>query len=206
MNWPAIAEKRGASGPTAPGRVLHVITRLDRGGSADNTILSCLGLADRGWEVTLAYGLTRNPSPRLGELTRRGTVACTQLPCLVRPIRPVSDLRAYRSLRRLLRTGDYDLVHTHSSKAGLLGRRAARGLRCKVVHAPHGNVFHGYFNAALTRLFIALERRAARWCDRIVLLTHLAHDEHLERGIGKPETFVTIPSGVPVEYFHQGPS
>lgn len=204
MNSSVVANERVASARDARGRVLHVITRLDQGGSADNTVVSCLRLAERGWDVQLVYGLTRDPTPRLAELQRHGSVACSELPALLRPVRPLADLRAYLGLRRILRRGDYDLLHTHSSKAGLLGRCAARGLRCKVVHTPHGHVFHDYFGRALTRLFISMERRAARWCDRIVTLTDRGHAEHLDQGIGRPEMFVTIPSGVPTDHFRHG--
>lgn len=201
MSLPAPFEQ---AAPASPGSVLHVITRLDRGGSAENTILSCIGLAHRGWAVTLAFGPTKDPTPMLGTLERLGTIPLVRVPDLVRAVRPISDLRASRTLRALVARGSYDVVHTHTSKAGLLGRRAARGLRCKVVHTPHGHVFHGYFNPALTRVFVAAERRAARWCDRIVVLTDRGREDHLDAGVGRLEQFVTIPSGVPLASFLTG--
>ncbi len=201
MSLQAFAETRPAP---APGSVLHVITRLDRGGSADNPILSCLGLSERGWEVTLAYGPTSDPTPALARLERSGRVPMIRVPDLVRDIRPLSDFKAYRTLRALMARGDYDVVHTHTSKAGLLGRRAARGLRSRVVHTPHGHVVHGYFGPALTRAIVAAERRAARWCDTIVVLTNRGREDHLAAGVGRPDQFVTIPSGVPLAAFRSG--
>jgi len=181
------------------GRVLHVITRLDRGGSADNTISSCLRLAERGWDVSLAHGPTTDPSPLMEDLRRFQAIACTGIPTLVRPIRPVMDLRAAADLIRLMAGGRYDIVHTHSSKAGLLGRWAARRLGVPAVHTPHGHVFEGYFGPALTRAIVAAERLAARWCERIVVLTDKGMRDHLARGVGRAGQFVTISSGVPLE-------
>ncbi len=198
MSLPASVEPRPVP---AKGRVLHVITRLDRGGSADNTVLSCIGLRERGWEVTLAYGPTSDPTPMLGSLERTGSIPILRVPDLVRAIRPLSDIRAYRTLRAIMVDGGFDIIHTHTSKAGLLGRRASRGLRSKVVHTPHGHVFHGYFGSTLTRAIIAAERRAARWCDSIVVLTDRGREDHLEAGVGEARQFVTIPSGVPLASF-----
>ena len=186
------------------GRVLHLVTRLDRGGSADNTLLSCLGLDDLGWEVTLAYGRTVDPTPVLDEVERRESIACVRIPRLVREVDPVADILAYRTIRRLLDRESYDVVHTHSSKAGVLGRRAARHTRARVVHTPHGHVFQGYFNSWVTRAFVYAERVAAGWCDRIVTLTDRGREEHLECGVGRPEQFVPIHSGVRLAPFRNG--
>lgn len=199
MSLPAVAEAKPLRG-----RVLHLITRLDRGGSADNTLLSCLGLDDIGWEVTLAYGRTDDPSPVLEEVERRQSIACMRIPRLIRGIDPIADSLAYRTIRRIVDRGSYDIVHTHSSKAGVLGRRASRSARARVVHTPHGHVFQGYFNPVVTRAFVQAERVAARWCDRIVTLTDRGREEHLEHRVGRPEQFVTIHSGVRLAPFRNG--
>jgi glycosyltransferase involved in cell wall biosynthesis len=184
--------------------VLHVITRLDRGGSADNTLLSCLGLDDLGWEVTLAYGRTTEPSPVLSEVERRGSIERVVIQSLVRAVDPISDTRTFRTIRELVGRGGFDLVHTHSSKAGLLGRMAAHGTGARVVHTPHGHVFEGYFNPVVSRAFVFVERLAARWCDRIVVLTDRGREEHLQRGVGHRDQFVTIHSGVRLEPYRNG--
>jgi glycosyltransferase involved in cell wall biosynthesis len=184
--------------------VLHLITRLDRGGSSDNTLLSCLGLDDLGWDVTLAYGRTTEPSPMLEEVERRSSIERVEIPSLVRAIDPLSDSRALGAIRRLVSRGEFDLVHTHSSKAGLLGRLASRGSGTRVVHTPHGHVFGGYFSPLVTRVFVMIERLAARWCDRIVVLTDRGREEHLEHGVGSREQFVTIHSGVRLGPFRNG--
>lgn len=181
-------------------RILHLITRLDRGGSADNTLYSCMGQVRAGHAVTLAMGpgMTEE-SPLLKEAEEMG-VKTVRIPSLVRAVRPLGDLAALRACFRLIRTGDFDLVHTHTSKAGILGRFAARLANggCAVVHTPHGHVFYGYFGPAVSRLFIWAERLAARWTDAIITLTRREAEEHLAAGIGRPEQFTHIFSGIPL--------
>lgn len=183
-------------------RILHVITRLDRGGSALSTLQTAAGLSPR-FRQRLVYGRTRE-FPRLDpELLRH--LDLVELPQLVREPAPVKDLVALVKLYRLIRGSRVDLVHTHTSKAGILGRLAARlaGVR-RVVHTPHGHYFvGGYAGRALTRLFVRLERWAARFTDRIVGLTEQEIRDHVARGIGRPEQFVVIPSGVALPAFEK---
>jgi glycosyltransferase involved in cell wall biosynthesis len=183
-------------------RILHIITRLDRGGSATNTLLTAASLPPP-FRSTLIYGSTRE-LPRLAlELHR--TVEMIEIAELVREPSPVKDLLALLKLYRLIRRGHFDLVHTHSSKAGILGRVAARlaGVP-RVVHTPHGHVFTGYFGKTLTTSFILLERWAATFTDRIIGLTDQEIRDHLARKIGKPGHFVSIPSGINIERFSTG--
>ncbi len=180
-------------------RILHLITRLDRGGSAENTLLTVAGLAPP-FRPTLLAGRTREPSPLLARLA--DTVEVEMVPELVRPISPGRDLVALYRIYRRLRRERVDLVHTHSSKAGILGRVAARWAGVpRLVHTPHGHVFTGYAGPAVTGLYVRLERWAARFTDRIVGLTDREAQDHLARGIGRPDQFVTIPSGVPLAAF-----
>jgi len=103
-------------------------------------------------------------------------------------------------LRRAIRRMGPDIVHTHSSKAGFLGRLAARAAGVPhIVHTPHGHVFEGYFSPVATRAFTVLERLAARWTDRIITLSDEEARDHLRRGVGRPDQFVTIPSGVELD-------
>lgn len=180
-------------------RILHLITRLDRGGSTTSTLLTVAGLSPR-FRSHLAYGRSREVPVLARELQR--TVEMTEIAELVREIAPLKDLVALRKLYRLIRRGKFDLVHTHSSKAGFLGRVAARlaGVPA-IVHTPHGHVFWGYFGAARTRLYVLLERWAATFTDRIIGLTEQEAREHLEFKIGTPGHFVSIGSGVELERF-----
>ena len=180
-----------------PIRVLHVITRLDRGGSAENTLLTVAGTDPGRYATTLAVGPTQGPRSRMEERARQRGVRFVQVRHLVRPIRPLRDLCALQALWRLMRQERFHIVHTHTSKAGLLGRMAAWLARTPiVVHTPHGHVFYGYYGTRLTRLFVWLERWAAHWTDRIVALTAQDAEEHIDFGIGPAEQFAVIHSGV----------
>jgi glycosyltransferase involved in cell wall biosynthesis len=179
-------------------KVIHVITRLSLGGSSENTVLSVVGLAAAGHDCLLVTGPAGTETDLVAAAARRGC-RVRLLPSLVREVAPVTDLRAVVDLVRIFRRERPDLVHTHTSKAGFVGRLAARLARVPLtVHTPHGHVFYAYYGPARTRLFIALERLAARWTDRIVVLTPRGAEEHLARGIGRPGQYVAIPSGVDV--------
>jgi glycosyltransferase involved in cell wall biosynthesis len=185
--------------PCSSARILHLITRLDRGGSATNTLLTVASLPSFFMQC-LVYGRTREV-PQLA-LELRGKVEMVEIPELVRAISPLKDLAALLKLYRFIRRGRFDLVHTHTSKAGILGRVAAWLARVPhIVHTPHGHVFAGYYGRSLTTLFVLVERWAATFTDRIIGLTDQEIRDHLERGIGRPGQFVSIPSGIEVEGF-----
>lgn len=178
-------------------RVLHVITRLDVGGSTENTLISATRMPPGEFASSLLSGQTTDPPPGLVETLAWAGVPWIHLPSLRRPVNPAADCLALWGLRRAIRAAQPDIVHTHTSKAGFLGRLAARSAGTPhVVHTPHGHIFHGYFSGLSTRAFVALERRAARWTDRIITLSDEEAADHLRCGIGRSEQFVTIPSGV----------
>ena len=154
-----------------------------------------------GFATALAYGVTNDPDGQISaDLAERG-IPLFRLPHLVRPPAPISDLRTLGDIKRLLRTNPFDIVHTHSSKAGVLGRLAAASAGVPAVHTPHGHVFYGYFGKALTRLFVLIERWMAGRARRIVSLTDIETRECLDRKIGTPSQYVTIHSGVPLARF-----
>jgi len=178
-------------------RVLHIITRLDVGGSAENTVLSATRLPAAEFACSLISGLTEDPAPGMAQAIQVARIPWFELPCLRREVHLGLDAQALLQLTARIRRLRPGIVHTHSSKAGFLGRVAARlaGVQ-HMVHTPHGHVFDGYFSPRRTRAFIALERWAARFTERIVTLTDAEAAQHLAVGIGRPEQFVTIPSGV----------
>jgi glycosyltransferase involved in cell wall biosynthesis len=179
--------------------VLHAITRLTLGGSSENTIASCVALARARYRCVLATSFGESDAASLDDARRRGC-RIVDLPSLGRELAPLADLAALRQLVRLIRSERPAIVHTHTSKAGFVGRLAARIARVPgVIHQPHGHIFYGYYGAGRTALFIALERLAAKWTDRIITLTERGTEEHLARGIGRPEQYVSVPSGVPTE-------
>jgi glycosyltransferase involved in cell wall biosynthesis len=181
-------------------RVLHIITRLDVGGSSENTILSVTRMPPEEFACGLVSGRTTEPSPGIARCLAERNIQWAVIPALRREIHPLRDLCALRALRRLIREERPEIVHTHTSKAGFLGRLAARLEHVPhIIHTPHGHVFGGYFSPTASRLFIGLERLAARWTDRIVTLTDAEAEQHLALGIGRRAQFVTIPSGVDLD-------
>lgn len=186
--------------------ILHIITRLDAGGAVNSTLTSIDRLRKYNLSMALAYGRTADP-----DRTIRGTIEALNIPlfsvpALVRAPSPVRDLTALFQLMRIIRAGSYALVHTHTSKAGVLGRLAARLCGVPVVHTPHGHIFYGYFGAAMTAVYVAIERGLAKFTAKIVSLTDDETAESLRRHIGRPEQYVTIPSGVPLSGFRELPA
>ena len=178
---------------------LHLITRLSLGGPSLNTIDSVLAQARAGWRTILAAGGVGAEISVVDQARSRGCNTVL-LPRLTREVSPRKDLPALWEIFRLIRREEVMLVHTHTSKAGFLGRLAAWLARVPmIVHTPHGHVFYGYYGPRLTAFFVRLERLAARLTDRIVVLTERGIEEHLARGIGRREQFRVIPSGVDLE-------
>jgi glycosyltransferase involved in cell wall biosynthesis len=184
-------------------RILHLSTRLILGGSQENTILSCEGQADRGHVVGLVYGPIYGPEGSLLERVRaHGGIETIETPHLVRQLSPWRDWRCYRDLREIISAFRPDVVHTHSSKAGILGRLAAwnRGVPC-VVHTIHGLAFHPYQGRCRNAVYIQAERVAARRCHRLVCVADAMAAQARAAGIGRPEQYVTIYSGMEVQDF-----
>jgi glycosyltransferase involved in cell wall biosynthesis len=180
-------------------KILHVITRLTLGGSTQNTIDTVVALGRKGYEVTLAAGVQGGEIDVVEEARDRGC-RIVMVPTLVRNVKPLRDFTALWSLFRLIRRERFQIVHTHTSKAGFVGRLAAWVARAPViVHTPHGHVFFGYFGRSETRLFLWLERLAARLTDRLVMLTEGELEDHRAQRVGRLEQYVVIPSGVNLE-------
>ena len=186
-------------------KTLHIITRLIVGGAQENTLLTCEGLSARGHEVILLTGPSLGPEGSLMERAQRSGYRVIVTPHLVRSPHPWHDPAAYREIRRLCRELKPDVVHTHSSKAGILGRAAAwkekKNHSPIVVHTIHGLPFHPYQNGAANKLWIALERSAAKKCDAIICVADAMTRQTLAAGVGRPELFRTIYSGMEVEPF-----
>jgi glycosyltransferase involved in cell wall biosynthesis len=178
-------------------KVLHIITRLDKGGSADNTLISVLGLNKEVFKVDLISGRTNFPSPKLTQLKEQNLIQYKEIGQLVRAIHPFKDISALSKLYKNIKKGRYDIVHTHSSKAGLLGRLAARRAGVKhIIHTPHGHIFYGYYGRCLSFMFIILERWAARYTEKIITLTNAGIEEHVRYKIAPADKFITIHSGL----------
>ena len=206
-------------------RILHISTRLILGGSQENTVLSCEGQARQGHEVHLAFGPIYGPEGSMLDRVRAFRVDPTdtsspgitthEVPDLVRPIHPLKDLQARAQLRALIRKLKPDLVHTHSSKAGIIGRLAAHDVwrdgtagrgKPAVVHTIHGPPFmpiEGQWLSrqkvrALNHAYTVAERHAARCSHAIVSVADAMTEQFLARGIGNAAQYTTVRSGMDI--------
>jgi glycosyltransferase involved in cell wall biosynthesis len=182
-------------------RVIHVITRLIAGGAQENTILSCQALKDR-YDILLVTGPPEgNEGSRVEEARRRGVVTVV-LPELVRPVRPGRDARALLVLEGLFRASRPDLVHTHSSKAGIVGRLAAWRARVpRIVHTNHGLPFYDYQPWPERAAFWALEKLATSVSHRVVCVGEEMRRKSIRARLGPPRLFQVVPSGIETERF-----
>ena len=185
-------------------KICHVITRMILGGAQENTLLTCEGLHERGHDVTLIAGPALGPEGQLITNARDGGYRVIEIDQMRRPINPIRDHRAYRRLLRLLRDLRPDIMHSHSSKAGILARKAAAKVGgMKIVHTVHGLPYHRYLSPWRNKLYIALEKRAARRSDAIISVADAMTRQALAAGVGRPEQYTTIYSGMEVEpYLH----
>lgn len=185
-------------------RVCHIITRLIVGGAQENTLATVVGLRRLpGYEcVDLVSGEETGTEGSLAEQARRAGVEPLWVNSLRRAIYPLHDARALAELTRLLRRGHYDIVHTHSGKAGFLGRLAARiaGVR-RVVHTIHGPSFGPFQSASSNAAFRFAEQLAGCVTTRFVSVADAMSRLYLDGGIGRAQDYVTIRSGFDVEAF-----
>jgi len=188
-------------------KVCHVITRMILGGAQENTVLTCEGLHARGHEVTLIAGPALGPEGELMTRARGGGYRVIEIGDLRREISPIRDRRSYRELLRRLRELAPDIMHSHSSKAGILARKAAARLGgMKVVHTVHGLPYHRYEKWWRNRVYVALEKSAARRSDAIASVADAMTAQALAAGVGRPEQYTTIYSGMEVEPYLRRPA
>jgi glycosyltransferase involved in cell wall biosynthesis len=184
-------------------RIMHISTRLILGGSQENTVLSCEGQADGGHDVSLVFGPIYGPEGSLYDRAKvHGGIELIESPNMVRELHPFKDSRCYRDLRRLIQVWKPDVVHTHSSKAGILGRLAAWKERVTcVVHTVHGPPFHPYERWWRNALYAHSERVAAKRCHKVICVADAMRAQFLAKGIGRPGQYATVYSGMEVETF-----
>lgn len=192
-------------------KILHIITRLDMGGSAQNTLVTCLGLNKDRYDVVLAHGLSlesnitdwerRSVDGRVKKAEDQG-VKVVAIPSLVRKVDPVKDLRCLFYLWRLMKREKFAIVHTHTSKAGILGRWAAKMARVPIIiHTPHGHVFYGHFGPLASKFFLITEKVMDSVTDHIVALSEGERNDYVELSISKPHKMHTIHSGVDIDQY-----
>ncbi|MDP6795164.1 MAG: glycosyltransferase family 4 protein [Verrucomicrobiota bacterium] len=184
-------------------RVAHVITRLIVGGAQENTVATVLGLRQKpDIDVRLYCGPTAGPEGSLEPLLDNIDGLFHLAHHLVRPVRPWNDWRAYCELQRAFESFEPDIVHTHSGKAGIVGRLAARRAGVpKIVHSIHGPSFGPFQGRLANALFRGAERFAGRRTDHFVTVADAMRDQYLAAGIGQADDYTRIPSGFDLQPF-----
>jgi glycosyltransferase involved in cell wall biosynthesis len=189
-------------------RIARVLTRLNLGGPARQVLASDPWLRARGHELRIFAGHSEPGEGDLfDELVGQG-LDVVRLEGLARGL-SLADLFLTRRLRAALAAFSPDVVHTHASKAGALGRVALRARtfeRTARVHTFHGHVLEGYFPAALSRRLIAAERRFAAHTDRLVAVSHATADDLVRLGVAREDSIVVIQPGIVLEPFLALPS
>jgi len=187
-------------------QVVHIITRLILGGAQENTLLT-VDDQHHLWsdQVTLITGPAIGPEGSLIDRARYRQLDLRIIPELRREIHPGRDWSSYRQIVRLLQELSPQVVHTHSSKAGILGRAAAWRLKIPVVHTIHGSPFHPFQGRLANALYRRAEQWAARRCDRLISVCDAMTDQYVAAGVAPREKFVTVYSGMEVEPFLHPP-
>jgi glycosyltransferase involved in cell wall biosynthesis len=184
-------------------RVTHIITRLIVGGAQENTLATIHGLQQKpGVEIKLVSGPTIGPEGSLEPEAAKIPGLLTIVPELVRPVHLLKDFIALRKLEKILREQKPDLVHTHSGKAGILGRLAAKRAGVPlIIHHIHGPSFGNFQGTFANFIFTAAEKHAAKVTDHFFCSAEAMTKLHLAAGIGNPSMFTRIFSGFNLEPF-----
>ena len=183
-------------------RVLQVITRLIVGGAQETVMLIADMLDKDHYQAEVVSGPQTGSEGSLIEEIRRRGIPLTILPELVREIDFSKDCRAFWKLYKMMKTGAFDIVHTNSSKAGILGRWAARLAKVPVVvHTVHGWGHHEYQQALVRKLFVWLEKISAAITDKLVVVSPHDIEKGLADRIAAQEKYITIRSGIELDEF-----
>lgn len=182
--------------------VLQAITRLIVGG-AQETVMYIAALLDKDrYRVDVLSGSQTGSEGSLIEEVRSREISLIIMPEMRREVNPIHDLLTLVKMRRIMRSKRYTIVHTHSSKAGVIGRIAARLAGVPIiVHTVHGWSFHEHMAPWLNKIYIVLERFTMSFTDAMVVVTDRDIGKGLQAGIGKPEQYHLIRSAIPLEEF-----
>jgi glycosyltransferase involved in cell wall biosynthesis/SAM-dependent methyltransferase len=189
--------------PARPVPVLRAIARLNVGGPAMHVALLSAGLDRRGFRTTLAAGRCEPGEADMSDFARERGVTPVTVRALGRSVSPVADLRSFADLLALVRRIRPVVVHTHTAKAGALGRVAAllAGVPIRV-HTFHGHVFHGYFGRGATALVLLAERLLGLLSHRVLAVSpEVARDLGLAYGVVPPGKIAVVPLGLDLEPF-----
>jgi glycosyltransferase involved in cell wall biosynthesis len=184
-------------------RVLQIITLFSIGGATETVVSLSRGLVQQGYHVEIVTGPHVSSEGDMMPTAERLGLKVTTLPVLRRAIHPVLDLRALLRLISIIRKGRFDIVHTHSSKAGFLGRIA--GLLAGVpvrVHTIHGLSFHEHQSSLTKYMFVWLERFTATVTTALIAVSEHIRREYRRYGIGRENQYSIIRSGIDVSLYH----
>lgn len=181
-------------------KLLHVITRLVRGGADENTIYNIRGLDKGRYQVELLVGGDSD----FDLLNNLNDIHYCVIPELRRNINPWYDCLAFFKLLKILKKNKYQIVHTHTAKAGFLGRIAAKIVGIPItVHTLHGITFHDFINPLVKMCYIGLEKVAGHYTDKFITVGEDLKQKYLEKNIGSPARYTTIYSGFYIDKFYR---
>lgn len=177
-------------------KILYVITRLAVGGAPRTMLTAIQGLKKAGYEITLVSGYPGEGEGSLVDEARSLDLEIIFIPTLQRELHPLRDMRAFYRLWRLMQKRQFDLVHTHLSKAGILGRLAAYFSKTRVVHTFHGDVLNGYFSPLKSNVFLMAERFVGHMTDRFICVSTRLKERLLRYHLGDDSRFCVITNGI----------
>ncbi|MHB8929040.1 MAG: glycosyltransferase family 4 protein [Melioribacteraceae bacterium] len=183
-------------------KVLNIITLFSVGGATETVVSMAHGLILRGYEVHIATGPNIPTEGSMYEVTDRLNIPVFTFPKLMRKINLFNDVQIIFQLARFIKKNSYDIVHTHSSKAGVVGRIAAWLAGTPVrVHTIHGLPFHRYQTWYLRNLFKLIEMFTAMTCNKLIAVSHTIVDVMVKNKLARQNKFVVIRSGFEIKIF-----
>jgi glycosyltransferase involved in cell wall biosynthesis len=195
-------------------KVVRIIARLNVGGPARHVVWLTAGLREAGFETVLVAGVVPAGEDDMGYFAAANDVAPQVIPQMSREISPQDAVTVWKLYKLFLRERPA-IVHTHTAKAGTVGRVAGflyrwltfgtlvgRPRPCRFVHTYHGHIFHSYYGRAKTRVFLLIEKTLARMSDRIIVISpQQLREIHEEFGVGSLGQFRVIPLGLDTGVF-----
>lgn len=186
-------------------KVLEVITLFSVGGATETVVSLAAGLREKGYEVHIATGPNVPSEGSMYETAEGLNIPVFTFPNLKRAISPFNDLLIMFQLARFIKENRYDVVHTHSSKAGVVGRIAAWLVNTPViVHTIHGLPFHRFQNFVVRNFYKMIEKFSAFFCDKIVAVTHTIVDVMLKNNLAPGRKFVVVRSAFSLKMYNSG--
>ena len=180
-------------------KLLHIITHLPIGGAQDNTLYTIELLNKKKYDISLCCNFS-------GELVERAKkikdIKLINIPNLSRDVNLINDTRAFLALYKIIKKEDYDIIHTHSSKAGFLGRIASKINKVPIIiHTVHGFPFNDFMNFFKKNFYILIEKLLANWTDVLITVSNLNKKKIIDLGISKKDKIYNIYSGIDLKIF-----